>query len=139
AREFNAAIANLPYQDFSQGQQNAKENDLVKTRDESFYRSLLLMLLRGCGLQAKGEMPTCRGRSDVVITMPERILVIEFKLAKNAQDIAKKLRQGEEQIIAQGYLEPYTTGKIPVSSAVFVVDAQKRQIVIEKGRQRSAS
>ncbi|MCR5813950.1 MAG: PD-(D/E)XK nuclease domain-containing protein [Desulfovibrio sp.] len=87
------------------------------------------MLLRGCGLQAKGEIPSCRGRSDVVITMPERILVIEFKLAQNAQEIAKKLRQGEEQIIAQGYLEPYATGKIPISSAVFVVDVQKRQIV----------
>ncbi len=122
-REYNAAIAALPYHDFSQDKHRQQ-------RDESFYRSLFLMLLRGCGLQAHAEMPTCRGRSDVVIACPQRILVIEWKLAKNATEIAAKRREGEEQIRSQGYLEPYAASSIPVNSAVFVVDAQKRQLVL---------
>ncbi len=125
ALEYNAAIASLPYHDLAKhtGKANPKH-------DESFYRALFLMLLRACGVQTHGEMPTCRGRSDVVIPCPERILVIEFNLAKNATEIASKHREGEEQIRSQGYLEPYATSAIPVSSAVFVVNAEKRQIAL---------
>ena len=124
-REYNAAVASLPYHDFFEGRNGTK-----KMRGESFYRSLFLMLLRGCGLQAHGEMPTCRGRSDVVIESARSIVVIEFKIAHCARDIPAKRREGEEQIVAQGYLEPYAHGRIPVKSVVLVVDEQKRQLVL---------
>ncbi|MCR5812923.1 MAG: AAA family ATPase [Desulfovibrio sp.] len=123
AKEYNAALAALPYQDF------ADHSKACKQYDESFYRSLLLMLLRGCGLQAQGEVPSCRGRSDVLIKCQTGVLIIEFTLAKTAKEHAAKRREGEKQIIASGYLEPYATGKIAVKSAVFVVDTQKRQVV----------
>ena len=124
AKIFNAALASLPYHDFGFWQKG--EN---REPNESFYRALFLMLLRGCGVQAHGEMPTCRGRSDVLIESPKQVLLMEFKLAKSAQDIAAKRKEGEKQILDSGYLEPYLSGSIPVSSTVFVVDARKRQIV----------
>ncbi|MBO4335171.1 MAG: AAA family ATPase [Desulfovibrio sp.] len=125
--EYNAALASLPYQDFAQSSSTGQAG-------ESFYRSLFLMLLRACGLQAHGEMPTCRGRSDVLIVCSERIVVIEFKLARTTGEIAGKWREGEKQIQASGYLEPYATQRLPISSAVFVIDAQKRQIVADRPR-----
>ena len=123
-KEYNAALASLPYHDF------ARTTTQSKAHDESFYRSLFLMLLRGCGVQAHGEMPTCRGRSDVLIEVQEGVLIIEFKLARKAQERAAKKREGEKQIRESGYLEPYATVKKAVTSAVFVVDAQKHQIVL---------
>ena len=89
------------------------------------------MLLRGAGLQAHGEVPSCRGRSDVLITSSEHIVIIAFKLARTTKEITSKQREGEAQILASGHLEPYMAGNIPVSYAVFVVDAQKRQIVFD--------
>ncbi|MBR3663921.1 MAG: AAA family ATPase [Desulfovibrio sp.] len=121
-RIYNAAIASLPYHDFFEDHQRS-------LRGESFYRSLFLMLLRACGIQAHGEMPTCRGRSDVVIENAKYIIVIEFKLAHRARDIPQKRREGEQQIQSSGYLEAYAHVSIPVHSAVFIIDEEKRQIV----------
>ncbi|MBR3665045.1 MAG: AAA family ATPase [Desulfovibrio sp.] len=131
ANELNSAIASLPYHDFSKKQKSDKKKHQESKRDESFYRSLLLMLLRGAGLQAHGEVPSCRGRSDVLITSSEHIVIIEFKLARTTKEITSKQREGEAQILASGYLEPYMAGNIPVSYAVLVVDTQKRQIVFD--------
>ena len=131
ANELNSAIASLPYHDFSKKQKSDKKKHQESKRDESFYRSLLLMLLRGAGLQAHGEVPSCRGRSDVLITSSEHIVIIAFKLARTTKEITSKQREGEAQILASGHLEPYMAGNIPVSYAVFVVDAQKRQIVFD--------
>ena len=44
---YNTALAGIPYQDFTR-------------QNESLYRSLFLMLLRGAGVTAQGEVPTER-------------------------------------------------------------------------------
>ena len=54
---YNTALSGLPYEDF-------------KNPGESFYRSLFLMLLRGAGITANGEVHTHRGRSDVLVRFP---------------------------------------------------------------------
>ena len=50
---YNIAIADIPYEDFSK-------------RDEFWYRSLFVMLLRGAGFIPLAEVHTYKGRADVV-------------------------------------------------------------------------
>ena len=127
-QEYNAALAALPYHDFLESTR-AKQasSEQCKKHDESFFRSLFLMLLRGAGIQAHGEVPTCRGRSDVLVESLDRVLLIEFKIAASHKEIAAKRHEGEQQIRDSGYLEPYATATLPVSHAVFVINAETRQ------------
>ena len=82
---YNTALASIPYQDF------------IK-RDESLYRSLFLMLLRGAGITAHGEVPTNRGRSDVLVLFPHCVVVLEFKLALSESKIDRLRLEGQKQM-----------------------------------------
>ena len=113
---YNTALSGIPYQDFTQ-------------QDESLYRSLFLMLLRGAGITAQGEVPTNRGRSDVLVLFPERVVVLEFKLARSAGEVARLREEGRRQIGEKGYAKPYDAEGRAVTSAVVVVDAKKREAV----------
>ena len=109
---YNTALAGIPYQDFTQ-------------QNESLYRSLFLMLLRGAGVSAQGEVPTNRGRSDVLVLFPSRAVVLEFKLARSAGEIARLRDEGRKQIEEKGYSKPHDGEGRAVTSAVIVVDAKK--------------
>ena len=116
-RLYNAALAGIPYQDFTR-------------RDESLYRSLFLMLLRGAGVTAGGEIPTNRGRSDVVALFRDRVVVLEFKLARSAGEAARLRGEGEKQIEEKGYAKPYDAEGRAVTARVIVVDAEKHEAVL---------
>ena len=109
---YNTALAGIPYQDFTR-------------QNESLYRSLFLMLLRGAGVTAQGEVPTNRGRSDILILFPSRAVVLEFKLAQGAGEVARLRDEGRKQIEEKGYAKPYDGEGRAVTSAVIVVDAKK--------------
>ena len=109
---YNTALAGIPYQDFTQ-------------QNESLYRSLFLMLLRGAGVTAQGEVPTNRGRSDVLVLFPGRAVVLEFKLAQGAGEVARLRDEGRRQIEEKGYAKPYDGEGRAVTSAVIVVDAKR--------------
>ena len=111
---YNTALAGIPYQDFTR-------------QNESLYRSLFLMLLRGAGVTAQGEVPTNRGRSDVLILFPSRVVVLEFKLAQGAGEVARLRDEGLRQIEEKGYAKPYDGEGRTVTSAVIVVDAEKHE------------
>ena len=113
---YNTALAGIPYEDFTK-------------QSESLYRALFLMLLRGAGISANGELHTCRGRSDLVIMFPERVVVLEFKLAHTEEEIERLKTEGLRQIGERGYAKPYDTDQRAVSAAVVVADARKRQVV----------
>ena len=113
-RLYNTALAGIPYQDFTR-------------RDESLYRSLFLMLLRGAGVTAGGEIPTNRGRSDVVALFRDRVVVLEFKLARSAGEVARLRGEGEKQIEEKGYVKPYDAEGRAVTARVIVVDAKKHE------------
>ena len=113
-RLYNTALAGIPYQDFTQ-------------QNESLYRSLFLMLLRGAGVTAQGEVPTNRGRSDVLVLFPIRTVVLEFKLARSAGEIARLRAEGRKQIEEKGYSKPHDGEGRAVTSAVIVVDAEKHE------------
>ena len=114
---YNTALAGIPYQDFSQ-------------QNESLYRSLFLMLLRGAGVSAQGEVPTNRGRSDVLVLFPSRAVVLEFKLARSAGEIARLRDEGRKQIEEKGYSKPHDGEGRAVTSAVIVVDAKKHTALV---------
>ena len=111
---YNTALAGIPYQDFTR-------------QNESLYRSLFLMLLRGAGVTAQGEVPTNRGRSDVLVLFPSRAVVLEFKLARSAGEVARLRAEGRKQIEEKGYSKPYDGEGRAVTSAVIVVDAKKHE------------
>ena len=113
-RLYNTALAGIPYQDFTQ-------------QNESLYRSLFLMLLRGAGVTAQGEVPTNRGRSDVLVLFPIRTVVLEFKLARSAGEIARLRAEGRKQIEEKGYSKPHDGEGRAVTSAVIVIDAEKHE------------
>ena len=111
---YNTALAGIPYQDLTR-------------RNESLYRSLFLMLLRGAGITAHGEVPTNRGRSDVLVLFPHRVVVLEFKLARSEGEIARLQTEGQRQIEEKGYTKPFDADRRAVTSAVVVVDLQKHE------------
>ena len=116
-RLYNGALAGIPYEDFS-GQ------------SESLYRSLFLMLLRGAGVTAHGEVHTHRGRSDVLVCFPGRVVVLEFKLARSAGEVERLRAEGRRQIEEKGYAKPFDAEQRAVSTGVIVVDATRRQAVL---------
>ena len=128
-RIYNVALASIPYEDFTR-------------QDESLYRSLFLMLLRGAGVTAHGEIHTKLGRSDVVAFFPNRVVVLEFKLARKPSEIARLRREGMKQIEEKGYARPYTltgTGTLAgasdgegrkITAAVVVIDGERRAALL---------
>ena len=117
ANIFNEALKAIPYDDY-------------KDRDESWYRSLFLMLLSGAKITYFSEVHTFRGRPDVVISFRDKlVIVIEFKFAPTSKDVDKKRKEGEEQIKSRDYASAYKATK-KIITAVFVADDKKRQIII---------
>ena len=114
---YNTALASIPYHDLAR-------------RDESLYRSLFLMLLRGAGITAHGEVPTNRGRSDVLVLFPHRVVVLEFKLARSAGEIKGLRAEGQRQIEEKGYAKPFEADQRAVTSATVVIDAAKREATL---------
>ena len=116
-KSFNLAITGIPYEDF-------------ENRGEFWYRSMFVMLLRGAGVIYFAEVHTFKGRSDVVIVFKNKVVVIEFKLAKNSSEVEKKRKEGEEQIKTRDYSSAYERTNKKVINLVLVADDEKRQIVL---------
>ena len=130
-KSFNLAISGIPYEDFSEN--NKLEESLqeyLDQRKESWYRSMFVMLLRGAGVIYYAEVHTFRGRSDVVIIFKNKVVVVEFKLAKNSSEVEKKRKEGEEQIKSRDYSSAYKGINKKVINLVLVADDEKRQIVM---------
>lgn len=113
---YNTAIADIPYDDFPK-------------RDEYWYRSLFVMLLRGAGFIPFAEVHTYKGRSDVVIQFEKQIIVLEFKFAEKSSDIDKKKMEGLGQIKEKGYAESYDSEGRKVISAAVVADDENRKVM----------
>ena len=114
---YNAALASVPYSDFTR-------------QDEALYRSLFLMLLRGAGVTAHGEVPTNLGRSDVLVYFPKRVIILELKLARKKSEIGRLRKEGMKQIEAKGYAKPYDVEERAVTYAVIVIDGEQHEAVL---------
>lgn len=114
---YNIALAGIPYEDFSK-------------RDEYWYRSLFLMLLRGAGISVFGEIHTHKGRSDLLIKFPNLAIILEFKFASKSSEIEKKKSEGEFQILDRDYTKAYEAQNLKIITAVIIADDDKHQVVV---------
>ncbi|MDO5295225.1 MAG: AAA family ATPase [bacterium] len=117
-RLYNIALAAVPYDDFSRHQ------------NESWYRSLFIMLLRGAGIIAYSEPHTSKGRADVIIQFEQQIVILEFKYAAASEEVARKRTEGEKQLLEREYAKTYNSEERHVITAVIVADAEKRQAIL---------
>ena len=104
-------------------------NDFPKNKNEYWYRSLFVMLLRGgAGVTSFQESYSKDGRSDLVIPFDDKIIIIEFKFAQNSKEVDKKRLEGQEQV--KRYAESYQNEGKKIITLVLVADDEKRQIVM---------
>lgn len=117
-RLYNVALSGIPYDDY------------VRNRNEYWYRSMFVMLLRGAGIIAYSEPHTSKGRADVIIQFNSLVVVLEFKFAINSSEMEEKKRQGFEQMQDRGYAKGYDGEGRKIVSAVLVADDEQRQIIL---------
>ena len=114
---YNTAIAGVPYDDFP-------------NRNEYWYRSLFIMLLKGAGIVSYAEVHTFRGRSDLLLHFNNLTIMLEFKFAQKSSLVPKMRAEGIQQINDREYAKSYASGGRKVITAVLVADDEKRQLVI---------
>ena len=85
------------------------------------------MLLSVARITYFAEVHTFQGRSDVVIVFKNKIIVIEFKFAKNSRGISYQRKKGKEQIESRDYASTYKATK-KVITAVFIANDDKKQV-----------
>lgn len=74
--------------------------DIQTKRDEAYYHTLFYLMLSASGGRAQSSLLTARGRIDMLITLPDRLYIIEFKCNQSAEAALRQIRD-------QGYIEPY--------------------------------
>ena len=116
-RLYNMALAGIAYEDFS-----------LNKRNEFWYRSMFVMLLRGAGIVSYSEPHLSKGRPDVVIQFKDKVIILEFKFAEKESDAAVKEAEGEKQVQEKMYRETYASEGRKVLYAVLVANDEKRQI-----------
>lgn len=117
-RLYNIALAGIPYDDY------------IKNRNEFWYRSLFIMLLRGAGIISYSEPHTSKGRSDVVIQINSLVVILEFKFAEKSSEVEKMKIEGKQQLLNREYAKGYNAEGRKIVTAVIVADDEKRQAVI---------
>ena len=115
-RLYNIALAGVAYEDYG------------KNRNEFWYRSMFVMLLRGAGIISYSEPHTSKGRADVVIQFKNLTVVLEFKLSKTSAGVEQMKRLGAQQIKERGYADGYSGDGREIITAVLVADAEKREV-----------
>ena len=115
---YNTALAGIAYDDFS-----------LNKRNEFWYRSMFVMLLRGAGIISYSEPHLSKGRPDVVIQFKDKVIILEFKFAEKEIDIDRKSTEGEKQVQEKMYTEAYATEGRNVLYAVLVANDETRQVV----------
>ena len=113
---YNVAIAGVPYDDFP-------------NRNEYWYRSLFIMLLKGAGIVSYAEVHTFRGRCDLLLQFKDLIVVLEFKFADKSSHVEKMIAEGIQQMNERDYAKSYASDWHKVIISVLVADDEKRQIV----------
>ena len=122
---FNRLLANIPYDDYTQAmKQDMQFDDLKIPVQEWLYRSSILSLLLGCGVDVTPEVHSSLGRADLVIKYGGVTWVIELKVAYKADSPEKKAQKAIRQIEERNYARLY-----PDAVCVgLVIDDATRQI-----------
>jgi len=120
----NRLLASIPYDDYDNvAKQVLKLSKLKITTQEWLYRSTILAFLRGCGVLAFGEMHSNKGRSDLQIMHKGIPWVIEIKVARD-DDCVAKAQEAMKQINDNQYADSYKNAK----KVAIAINNKERQI-----------
>ncbi len=87
------------------------------------------MLLRGAGIISYSEPHTSKGRADLVLQFQNLVVVLEFKFAKNSNEVEGKKSEGFEQLKDRSYAKNYGIEGRKIISAVLVANDENRVII----------
>ena len=124
---FNRLLARIPYDDYTKAiQQNVLFEEFKFPAQEWLYRSSILSLLHGCGVEVNAEAHSNLGRADLVIQHRGVAWVIEIKVAyRDKGDVpATKADEALRQIEDNNYAKPFSNA-ICIGLAI---DDSERQI-----------
>ncbi len=109
---FKTLYAEIAYNNFT------KNNEMYKY--EGYFVSLFYAYLKALGIEMSAEVPTNKGRIDIVIKMPNSIIIIEFKVdSKDALSQIKEMK----------YYERYLDDKKPIYLVGIEFSKEQRNIV----------
>ena len=112
---FNIYLASVPH--------------FIHENVESYYHSLLYLFLKTLGFKVNAEVPTSKGRMDMLLKTQTDIYVFEFKINKTANEALT-------QIVERNYHEQFKHDKRPITLIGASFDTKTRKLtdwVCKKG------
>jgi Holliday junction resolvase-like predicted endonuclease len=97
----------------------------LHTKRESYYHSLLLVLMKAVGYEVEGEVHTDKGRVDVVLKKENSVVIVEIKYSKGNNKVEGKLKEAMVQIRGKKYYEKYIRSNPTLLGIVF---SEKKEI-----------
>ena len=96
--------------------------DMTDRQNEQMWQTIVYVVLRSIGINAKGEVKTNDGRIDMVVDLPSDIYIVEFKLDRPAAEAM-------EQIKGKDYAGKYALSKKRTTLIGLSFSSEKRTIV----------
>ena len=128
----NRLLASIPYDDYAGAiEQNVVLYDFKFPAQEWLYRSTILSLFLGCGVNVSAEAHSNLGRADLVVAHRGVTWVIEIKVAYEGENPKAKAEEAFRQIEEKNYANPYPNA-VCIGLAI---DDTVRQITNWKGEQ----
>ncbi|MDR2086232.1 MAG: PD-(D/E)XK nuclease domain-containing protein, partial [Dysgonamonadaceae bacterium] len=106
-------LANIPYK--------------LQVKNEAYYHSLFLLLMKVLGFNIQGEILTNIGRIDAVWRQPGLTVVAEVKY-HSRKNIDALLDEAMKQICDRKYYEAYLDGKVLLLAVAFTARGVKCRI-----------
>ncbi|MBY0243866.1 MAG: ATP-binding protein, partial [Sphingobacteriaceae bacterium] len=91
---------------------------------EGFYASIVYSYLAALGYDLRAEDTTNQGRIDLTMIMPDKVIILEFKLTKYGS-----ASEALEQIKAKGYASKYLAENKPIYLVEISFDAESKNVV----------
>ena len=91
---------------------------------EGFYASIVYSYLAALGYDLRAEDTTNQGRIDLTMIMPDKVIILEFKLTKYGS-----ASEALEQIKAKGYASKYLAENKPIYLLGISFDAESKNVV----------
>ena len=105
---FNRLLARIPYDDYALAmKQDVMFEDFKFPAQEWLYRTAILSMALGCGVDVSAEVHSSFGRSDLAIAYSGVTWVIEIKVAYGDVDTAVKAEEAYRQIEEKNYAKLY--------------------------------
>jgi hypothetical protein len=117
-------FASIPYHNYA--------NNIIANY-EGYYASVVYTYLASLGVPMVAEDTTNKGRIDLTLLMPNKIIIVEFKV-----DVKAGESMAIEQIKSKQYAEKYTLKKEPIYLLGIHFDSNDKNITAFEWEKYSA-